>query len=57
MIFASLAVGSILEEVQKRGVSTGQPGFSATDEKGKWKGLNIDGWLNIVRYPVFMLIV
>ena len=48
MISASLAAASTLEEVQKRGelqcgVSTGLPGFSATDEKGNWKGLDVDG--------------
>lgn len=48
MISASLATASTLEEVQKRGVlqcgvSTGLPGFSATDEKGNWKGLDVDG--------------
>jgi len=37
-----------LDEVKKRGtlvcgVSTGLPGFSATDEKGNWKGLDVDG--------------
>ncbi|WPD23845.1 MAG: amino acid ABC transporter substrate-binding protein [Candidatus Electrothrix aestuarii] len=37
-----------LDEVKKRGtlvcgVSTGLPGFSATDEKGHWKGLDVDG--------------
>ena len=45
---ASIATASTLEEVQKRGVlqcgvSTGLPGFSATDEKGNWKGLDVDG--------------
>jgi len=48
MISASLAAASTLKEVQKRGelqcgVSTGLPGFSATDEKGNWKGLDVDG--------------
>ncbi len=48
MISASLAAASTLEDVQKRGelecgVSTGLPGFSATDEKGNWKGLDVDG--------------
>ena len=48
MISASMASASTLEEVQKRdvlqcGVSTGLPGFSATDEKGNWKGLDVDG--------------
>ncbi|MCI5148960.1 MAG: amino acid ABC transporter substrate-binding protein [Candidatus Electrothrix sp. MAN1_4] len=37
-----------LDEVKKRGtlvcgVSTGLPGFSSTDEKGHWKGLDVDG--------------
>ena len=48
MISASLAVAGTLDEVKKRGqlvcgVSTGLPGFSATDEKGVWKGLDVDG--------------
>jgi general L-amino acid transport system substrate-binding protein len=48
VLSASLATASTLEEVQKRGVlqcgvSTGLPGFSATDEKGNWKGLDVDG--------------
>jgi len=48
MLSASIATASTLEEVQKRGVlqcgvSTGLPGFSATDEKGNWKGLDVDG--------------
>ncbi len=45
---ATLAFASTLDEVQRRGVlqcgvSTGLPGFSATDEKGNWKGLDVDG--------------
>jgi general L-amino acid transport system substrate-binding protein len=45
---ASVATASTLDEVKKRGmlncgVSTGLPGFSSTDEKGKWKGLDVDG--------------
>ena len=48
MISASLAVAGTLDEVKKRGqlvcgVSTGLPGFSETDEKGNWKGLDVDG--------------
>jgi len=48
VLSASIATASTLEEVQKRGVlqcgvSTGLPGFSATDEKGNWKGLDVDG--------------
>ncbi len=48
MISTSIAMGSTLDEVKKRGVlqcgvSTGLPGFSATDEKGAWKGLDVDG--------------
>ena len=48
VLSASFASASTLEEVQKRGVlqcgvSTGLPGFSATDEKGNWKGLDVDG--------------
>jgi general L-amino acid transport system substrate-binding protein len=49
MISASLAAyAGTLDEVKKRGqlvcgVSTGLPGFSATDEKGVWKGLDVDG--------------
>jgi len=43
----SLASASTLEEVVKKGelscgVSTGIPGFSATDSKGVWKGLDVD---------------
>ncbi len=41
-------IAGTLDEVKKRGilvcgVSTGLPGFSATDEKGNWKGLDVDG--------------
>ncbi len=41
-------IAGTLDEVKKRGtlvcgVSTGLPGFSSTDEKGKWKGLDVDG--------------
>ena len=48
MISASLAAAGTLDEVKKRGqlvcgVSTGLPGFSATDEKGNWKGLDVEG--------------
>jgi len=43
----NLASASTLEEVVKKGeltcgVSTGVPGFSATDSKGVWKGLDVD---------------
>ena len=42
------AQAGTLDEVKKRGtlvcgVSTGLPGFSSTDEKGHWKGLDVDG--------------
>ncbi len=45
---ASYASASTLDEVKKRGtlncgVSTGLPGFSVADEKGNWKGLDVDG--------------
>ncbi len=48
MISASMAAAGTLDDVKKRGelvcgVSTGLPGFSATDEKGNWKGLDVDG--------------
>ncbi len=48
VISASLASAGTLDDVKKRGqlvcgVSTGLPGFSATDEKGVWKGLDVDG--------------
>ncbi|WP_339135147.1 MAG: amino acid ABC transporter substrate-binding protein [Candidatus Electrothrix sp. GW3-4] len=48
MLFAIPIIAGTLDEVQKRGslacgVSTGLPGFSATDEKGNWKGLDVDG--------------
>ncbi|MFT6927535.1 MAG: general L-amino acid transport system substrate-binding protein [Psychromonas sp.] len=43
----NLASASTLEEVVKKGelscgISTGIPGFSATDSKGVWKGLDVD---------------
>ena len=43
----NLASASTLEQVMKKGsvacgVSTGIPGFSATDSKGVWKGLDVD---------------
>ncbi|PKF63441.1 amino acid ABC transporter substrate-binding protein [Psychromonas sp. psych-6C06] len=43
----NLANAGTLEEVMKKGtlncgVSTGIPGFSATDSKGVWKGLDVD---------------
>jgi general L-amino acid transport system substrate-binding protein len=43
----NLASASTLEQVVKKdsvacGVSTGIPGFSATDSKGVWKGLDVD---------------
>jgi len=43
----NLATAGTLEEVIKKdtlncGVSTGIPGFSATDSKGVWKGLDVD---------------
>jgi general L-amino acid transport system substrate-binding protein len=43
----NLATASTLEQVIKKGsvacgVSTGIPGFSATDSKGVWKGLDVD---------------
>ena len=48
MISASLAAAGTLDEVKKRGqlvcgVSTGLPGFSITDEKGVWHGIDVDG--------------
>ena len=48
MISASMAAAGTLDEVKKRGqlvcgVSTGLPGFSITDEKGNWSGLDVDG--------------
>ncbi len=48
MISASLAAAGTLDEVKKRGqlvcgVSTGLPGFSITDEKGNWHGIDVDG--------------
>ncbi len=48
MMSVSPIVAGTLDEVKKRdslacGVSTGLPGFSATDEKGHWKGLDVDG--------------
>ncbi|MFT5653612.1 MAG: general L-amino acid transport system substrate-binding protein, partial [Psychromonas sp.] len=43
----SIASASALEEVVKKGelscgVSTGIAGFSSTDSKGVWKGLDVD---------------
>ncbi|MGB5444714.1 MAG: amino acid ABC transporter substrate-binding protein [Psychromonas sp.] len=43
----NLASASTLQEVVKKGelscgISTGIPGFSATDSKGVWKGLDVD---------------
>lgn len=43
----NLASADTLDEVMKKGtlncgVSTGIPGFSATDSKGVWKGLDVD---------------
>jgi general L-amino acid transport system substrate-binding protein len=43
----SLASADTLQEVVKKGeiscgISTGIPGFSATDSKGVWKGLDVD---------------
>lgn len=45
--FFGTASAFTLEEVKKRGeircgVSTGVPGFSNTDEKGEWSGLDVD---------------
>ncbi|WP_354624964.1 amino acid ABC transporter substrate-binding protein [Psychromonas sp. MME2] len=46
-LLPSLSSASTLEQVTKKGalncgVSTGIPGFSATDSKGVWKGLDVD---------------
>lgn len=46
-LIPNLATAGTLEEVVKKGtlncgVSTGIPGFSATDSKGTWKGLDVD---------------
>ncbi|MCI5140748.1 MAG: amino acid ABC transporter substrate-binding protein [Candidatus Electrothrix sp. ATG1] len=49
LIMSVIPIGAeTLDHVKKRdvlacGVSTGLPGFSATDEKGNWKGLDVDG--------------
>ncbi|CAK8714814.1 general L-amino acid transport system substrate-binding protein [Candidatus Electrothrix aarhusensis] len=48
MMSVTLIIAGTLDEVKKRdtllcGVSTGLPGFSSTDEKGHWKGLDVDG--------------
>jgi general L-amino acid transport system substrate-binding protein len=46
-IIPSISVADTLSDVMKKGtlncgVSTGIPGFSATDSKGVWKGLDVD---------------
>lgn len=46
-LLPSISSASTLEQVTKKGtlncgVSTGIPGFSATDSKGVWKGLDVD---------------
>ena len=47
VFFAGFAEAYTKEEVVKRGflrcgVSTGSPGFSSVDAKGKWSGLDVD---------------
>ncbi|RME97075.1 MAG: amino acid ABC transporter substrate-binding protein, partial [Alphaproteobacteria bacterium] len=47
MMGATAASAGTLDEVKARGeliciVNTGLPGFSYTDESGKWKGFDVD---------------
>ena len=47
VIAAAAHAGPTMDAVKKRGnlicgVSQGLPGFSSTDEKGRWKGLDVD---------------
>lgn len=46
-IAGSASAGATFDAVKKKGfvqcgVSTGLPGFSATDDKGNWKGIDVD---------------
>ncbi|NJN47684.1 MAG: amino acid ABC transporter substrate-binding protein [Candidatus Competibacteraceae bacterium] len=46
-LFSSNGIASTLDDVKKRGsiqcgVSTGIPGFSMADDKGVWRGLDVD---------------
>ncbi len=47
MIAGAAQAGATFDAVKKKGyvqcgVSTGLPGFSATDDKGNWKGIDVD---------------